>query len=118
MSKDFTEEEGPNLEGILPGMPVQRSPIGAIIMEMGEITATKVPSVGRIVHYHAPDGSGIRAAIITMVHSNTCVNLFVFLDLTMDYSEFLAGRISTLVSSAMLGGAAGEWHWPVYVPGG
>lgn len=111
-----TDEEKAALKAAL-GIDVQEKPDMALIVDMRK-AAVKVPSIGRIVHYRAPDGSGIRAAMVTDVHGDFCVNLFVFLDAVKDYSQSLAGVRSTHVSSVMLGDAAGEWNWPIFVPGG
>jgi hypothetical protein len=60
------------------------------------------PSVGRIVHV-VEDGQPL-PAIITKVHSDTCVNLRVFYD---------SNRNDAWRSSVTQGTAQGCWDWPV-----
>jgi hypothetical protein len=66
------------------------------------------PSIGRIVHYHGEPGDcavhGIQAAVITYVHSDTCVNLAVF-----DHNGESRGE-----TSVCLGGPDQPftWSWP------
>lgn len=63
------------------------------------------PSVGRIVHYREPrvdDTHAIRAAIVTAVWTDTCVNLTVF--------DKRGGTFA--VTSASLGVDGGCWSWP------
>lgn len=57
------------------------------------------PSIGRIVHYN--DAGTIRAAIITEVWSDDCVNLEVF--------GVYEDRIKT---SVVLGEGPCQWRWP------
>lgn len=63
------------------------------------------PSVGRIVHYKSTDESAhwnhadTHPAIITRVHSDTCVNLTVFPD----------ANESVTRTSCVLGQ---QWEWP------
>lgn len=66
-----------------------------------------VPSVGRIVHYRSygtPGGeypSEVRAAIITRVHSEECVDLCVFNPTGMFFN-----------TSVTKGDGPGQWNWP------
>ena len=68
------------------------------------------PSIGRIVRYIVPEhmskatAGEQRAAIITRVHSETCVNLFVYFD--GDGVE--NGR----VTSVCFGTEPGQCMWP------
>ena len=75
----------------------------------------KMPSVGRIVHYHVSetDSPEMRSnyaetlpAIIVQVWGETTVNLKVFTD----------GPVDVWKTSVMLGDDPGHWSWPVYVP--
>lgn len=63
------------------------------------------PTVGRIVHYQAKEGQEPHAAIITRVHSDTCVNLVVF---------DLGTQASCVETSICLGspGQVDTWSWP------
>ncbi len=79
---------------------------------MGEV---KVPSVGRVVHYHVGefDSEELRhnhaedlPAVIVRVWTDTCVNLKVLTD----------GPIDVWKTSIVLGDAPGQWSWPPYVP--
>jgi hypothetical protein len=63
------------------------------------------PSVGRIVHV-VEDGQPL-PAIITKVHSDTCVNLRVFYD---------SNRNDAWRSSITQGTAQGCWDWSVITP--
>lgn len=69
------------------------------------------PTIGRIVHYQAhgsPDGthkSVPRAAIITAVHNESCVDLAVFNPTGMFFNSSCA-----LDESETPRG--GTWHWP------
>ena len=77
------------------------------------------PSIGRIVHLRVADSfddieainalggnrvieGDIVAAIITAVHSDTCVNLKALVDGPADY----------WASSRELGDDPGQWNWP------
>ena len=73
------------------------------------------PAIGRIVHFHdltSPTGAGMPyvdtfAAIITAVHSDTCVNLTIF----------YPNGDTRGVSSVSLDGDVGthtpySWSWP------
>lgn len=72
---------------------------------------TQKPTIGRIVHYQdhgSPDGthkSEPRAAIITKVHSDTCVDLCGLNPTGMFFN-----------SSCLFDGSdtpcGGSWHWP------
>lgn len=72
---------------------------------------TQKPSVGRIVHYQAhgsPDGthkSVARAAIVTQVHSDSCVGLCVLNPTGM----FFNTSVTIDESDAPKGGS---WRWP------
>jgi len=69
------------------------------------------PTIGRIVHYNDKDNSSgeaeIKAAIITEVHSEVCVNLTVF-----------SGRSQEYATSVIRKGCAEDregystWDWP------
>lgn len=65
------------------------------------------PSVGRIVHFRetgkAWNGSETCPAIITKVHSDTCVNLTVFPDA---HSPF------TVAAVCNVGKDMQRWSWP------
>lgn len=69
------------------------------------------PTIGRIVHYQAhgsPDGthkSVPRAAIVTQVHNDTCVDLCV-----INPSGFFFNTSCMLDESEAPRG--GTWHWP------
>lgn len=74
---------------------------------------TPTPSIGRIVHHIGPDGK-TRAAIVTHVWSDTCVNCMVF---GKDGSDTVAG----LKTSVNLHPHTPEhpevtdsWHWMPY----
>jgi hypothetical protein len=62
------------------------------------------PTIGRIVHFLHSDG-GKRAAIITAVHNDECVNLAVFPPSGPSYSE----------TSVLMGADAGRWCWPTRI---
>jgi hypothetical protein len=77
------------------------------------------PSIGRIVHYVLPDGrhpGEVRAAIITRVWGDTCVNLQVFIDGKNDYDD-PQNIDHTWKTSAILGSEtqSGHWFWPPFV---
>lgn len=70
------------------------------------------PTVGRIVHFWAPDGvANPLAAIIVRVHSDTCVNLSVFDDGTARYT---AGGVNSAVKRTAAA-EPGAWDWPARV---
>jgi len=74
---------------------------------MGEANATRVPSVGRIVHYTPPEGSGSPlAAIIVKAHTNVRVNLRVFLD---------SVQPDLYVNDVQQGEGPKTWQWPKQV---
>jgi hypothetical protein len=60
------------------------------------------PTVGRIVHYLADDGS-VQAAMIVAVISDDCVNLAVW----------SAGGTQHCRTSVLLGDKPGQWTWPI-----
>jgi hypothetical protein len=69
------------------------------------------PSIGRIVHYVAygtPGGEyqagAHRAAVVTQVHNDLCVNLCIINPTGLFFA--------TLVLLDSLSNAAGTWHWP------
>jgi hypothetical protein len=69
------------------------------------------PSIGRIVHYkntdtekEFPPTAELVPAIITGVHSYTCVSLTVFRHSWTDYK-----------SSVVQGPEQGQWDWPARV---
>lgn len=76
------------------------------------------PTVGRIVLY-TPDDSDLAArkgqpypAVVTHVHSDDNVNLFVFPD---DTFGLFGSRVTTLTSVLYdQGGAPGTWRWMPY----
>lgn len=71
------------------------------------------PSIGRIVHFVGQLGTEPRshyAAIITHVHSDTCVNLQVF-----PKASGMDDQDAGVKTSVLLDEAAGNsfgWHWP------
>ena len=71
------------------------------------------PTVGRIVHYIVPDHISpttkgqSRAAIITRVWNDTCVNLHVFFD-----GDALPPGTSPVVTSVLQGTDEDKWMWP------
>jgi hypothetical protein len=75
------------------------------------------PSIGRIVHYIAygtPGGefkSAHRAAIITEVHTPTCVNLCVLNPTGM----FFNTSVQFADVGDMIDDTPGSWHWPEMV---
>lgn len=71
--------------------------------------AEQVPSIGRIVHYVATNGSCIPADICA-VHEDGSATLFVK-DWTTERAYF-AYRIPMDSDAAIIG----CWHWPEYVP--
>lgn len=74
------KNEATELDAIMAASaPTTGTPAGPTITIVN-LTPPK-PSVGRIVHYREPrveGGHEIRAAIVTRVWSDTCVNLTVF----------------------------------------
>jgi hypothetical protein len=65
--------------------------------------AEQKPSIGRLVHFQ-PTTEGAKApAIITAVHSDTCVNLRVFSD-----DDHPIERVTSVVQ----GTGARSWSWP------
>lgn len=68
------------------------------------------PSIGRIVHYFPAGASGqAYPAIVTCVHSDECVNLFVFDDGTTPTPD--AGPI-TSIARRQAEGEESCWDWP------
>lgn len=65
------------------------------------------PTLGRIVHYVTANGES-RAAVITRVHNETCVNLHVFLDGDVD----LHARQTSVVQTDETTRQPGCWLWP------
>jgi hypothetical protein len=64
----------------------------------------QTPSLGRIVLYHSSTSPGVtepRAAIITRVHNQTCVDLTVF-----------DSSVLVFPTSCVQGLDAGQWSWP------
>ena len=72
-------------------------------------------SVGRIVRVLIDNGDSIedRMAIVTRVFGQHCVNLFVFLDGSVDYNWEPPGTTSILLTSVMYGNDVDQWRWPV-----
>lgn len=77
------------------------------------------PTIGRIVHYRLPqhivgaESAGeLRAAIVTRVWNDTCVNLAVFWDGEMVPVEGLPARVTSVVQ----GTGDGQWDWPAREP--
>lgn len=69
------------------------------------------PIIGRIVHYKNTEtekgchqGAELGAAIITRVHSDTCVNLAVFRETWTDFK-----------TSVVQGAGQSQWDWPARV---
>lgn len=84
----------------------------------GRHEENRMATVGRIVHYHVrklglhgEDSIDIRPAIITHVWTESCVNLAVFKDATLDGVAPIEQR-----TSAMLGEQIGQWNWPTHDP--
>lgn len=70
------------------------------------------PTVGRIVHFWAPDGvAAPLAAIILRVHSDTSVNLHIFDDGT---GRFSARGINSVIKRTVAA-EPGSWDWPAKV---
>lgn len=62
------------------------------------------PTIGRIVHYRCTENAAvIKSAIITAVHSETCVSLIVFGNDSLN---------PAWATSVMQGDGAGQWNWP------
>lgn len=78
-----------------------KTTLDAIIAGEPAPTPIQKPSIGRIVHYREPSADKIRAAIVTVVWSDTCVNLHVFGE---------CGAYDVRSSSAGVG--PGNWSWP------
>lgn len=73
------------------------------------------PSLGRIVLYTGPGGGSTEhAAIITKVHSDTCVNLAIFED--PQFSAPVTLRTSVMMATIHADGeqppAVNCWRWP------
>lgn len=68
------------------------------------------PSIGRIVHYKAhgsPNGQHLsepRAAMVTKVHNDTCVDLCVFNPSGLFFNQ-----------SCIFGEGPGQWSWPTRI---
>jgi hypothetical protein len=74
---------------------------------MGEANLTRVPSVGRIVHFFQnSDPLVASAAIVVKVHTPQRVNLKVFLDSTQP---------DLYVNDVQQGQGPGMWDWPKQV---
>jgi hypothetical protein len=74
---------------------------------MGEANATRVPSIGRIVHFQKAGGVKL-PAIVVKVHSPTTVNLQVFQDGNPPHAlEY--------ETSVVQGAAGRSWNWPEQV---
>lgn len=73
------------------------------------------PTKGRIVLYHI-NATETRPAIVTGVHSPTCVNVQVFTDgpgdAAMDYCKGQRNQQVVFLSSRMEGKSEGCWSWP------
>lgn len=74
------------------------------------------PSIGRIVIYRqskaaAVDDDRLHPAIITHVHSDTCVNLTVFLDQRPPWP-----CPSSMRADQMLDDDGAAWMWPERAP--
>ena len=65
------------------------------------------PTIGRTVHYVNPSGS-VTPAIITFVHTDTCVNLSVI----QEGHQMLDPK-----SSVVYGDQIDNWHWPLRAEG-
>lgn len=72
--------------------------------------STPKPTVGRIVHYRGLNSkSQPYPAIITHVHSDECVNLYVFDDGTFPLQDGCG-----IATSVTRGGGNYEWNWMPY----
>ena len=78
------------------------------------MTITPIPTIGRIVLYRAKDGED-RPAIITQVHTQFCVNLYVF---PKSSTDMLCGAMNSVTH---IGPETGEtpgkepsWRWMPY----
>ena len=67
------------------------------------------PSLGRIVLLSTDDGE--IPAIITRVHSDTFINLFVFPDTDMQFRNF-SPRVTCALLSDSDEPQLGRWRWP------
>ncbi len=68
---------------------------------------TQKPSVGRIVHFHASKDAPAEAALVIVVHSDTCINV----------SKCNSGGTWGTATSLPLEGSIPEstgafWRWP------
>jgi hypothetical protein len=72
--------------------------------KMGEAKATRVPTIGRIVHFKSADGP--QPAIVVKVWSPVTVNLKVFPD---------ANDLCRYETSVSQGKALRNWDWPEQV---
>ena len=67
------------------------------------------PTVGRIVHFFEDDGDQPLPAIVTQVHSESCVNLHVFSDVGNPDRQPCEGS----VMRAIVGDKTKrKWVWP------
>lgn len=73
---------------------------------MGEAKLTRVPSIGRIVHFQATADGGKAPAIVVGVSSPTTVNLRVFFD---------GDRPVEYVTTVQQGTGPRSWNWPEQV---
>lgn len=73
------------------------------------MASEQVPSVGRIVLFHALESNGAteHSAIITRVWSNTCVNLLVFPD-----NGTPIAKTSACFDEAVPATLTCGWRWP------
>lgn len=75
-----------------------------------ELDNPKIVTMGRLVRFRMLDGSGERVAIVTRVHNQNCVNLFILMDASDDFHR---GITAMLGSSVVFGLNEGQWRWPV-----
>lgn len=71
------------------------------------------PTIGRIVHFRDPYsrfGSDVKAAIVTRVFSDDCVNLAIITDVGVVYSETSVVRCDDASVAA-----SRAWSWPPIV---
>jgi len=73
---------------------------------MSEAKATRVPSIGRIVHFNSADGP--QAAIVVKVWNPTSVNLKVFPDGS-------GSELCRYETSVVQGKELRNWDWPEQV---
>jgi hypothetical protein len=69
------------------------------------------PSIGRIVHYHQPEEPAALPAIITHVHSETCVSL-------VGFTAFPPTGPGTFIRASVIltdKAEPGCWSWPPHV---